>query len=75
MTDPSDIANGASQDRHSPDRQERLLLGTREAVALLSISERTLWGADIPKIRVGKNGVRYALVDLEAWIVRQRIAS
>ena len=62
-------------DRRSPVRPERLLLTPREAARMLSVSPRTLWGSDVPKIRIGKTGVRYALADLEAWIERQRVAS
>lgn len=33
---------------------ERLLLRPREAAQALGISERTLWGLDLPQVRVGK---------------------
>ena len=51
---------------------ERLLLRPRDAARLLSISERTLWGSNIPKIRIGKRGVRYSIDDLRNWIARRR---
>ena len=57
------------------DRDVRpLLLTPREAARALAISPRTLWGSDIPKIRVSKRGTRYAVDDLRAWIVKQRRA-
>ncbi len=49
-----------------------LLLTARQAARVLSISERTLWGSDIPKVRIGKRGVRYAVEDLDAWIAQRR---
>lgn len=48
--------------------QERLLLRPKEAARMLAVSERTLWGSDIPRIRVGKRGIRYALEDLRAYV-------
>jgi len=53
--------------------KNRLLLRPREAARVLGISERTLWGLpDIPRIRVGKRGIRYYLDDLRGWIESQR---
>ena len=49
-----------------------LLLTPRQAARILSISERTLWGSDIPKVRIGKRGVRYHVDDLKAWIETQK---
>ena len=51
--------------------EERLLLKPRDAARILSISERTLWGSGIPKIRIGKRGVRYSIDDLRDWIVQR----
>lgn len=51
---------------------ERLLLRPRDAARLLSISERTLWGSNIPKTRIGKRGVRYSMDDLRDWIAQQK---
>ena len=51
---------------------ERLLVTAREAARMLSISERTLWGSTIPKVRIGQRGVRYDVQDLFAWIAIQK---
>lgn len=75
MTGKPNNASTAEGPDHSPGRPDRLLLTRRDAARMLSVSERTLWGMDIPTIRIGKSGVRYARTDLEAWIDRQRIAS
>lgn len=51
------------------------LLTLREAAALLSVSERTVWqlGADgqIPQVRIGR-AVRYDPADLRRWIEKQK---
>jgi excisionase family DNA binding protein len=53
------------------ERLTPLLITPRQASAMLSISERTLWTltkkGDIPVIRIGR-AIRYALRDLEGWI-------
>ncbi len=54
----------------SSDR--KLLLTPCEAARTLSISPRTLWGSTIPKVRIGKRGVRYDIQDLRAWIDQQK---
>jgi len=54
---------------------DRLLLRPREAAQALGISERTLWGSGIPRIRVGKRGIRYSIDDLKRWIDSQRSGS
>lgn len=52
------------------------LLTSREAAAMLGISERTLWTlkdqGEIPHIKIGRS-VRYSVTDLNAWINQQRI--
>ena len=54
----------------------KLLLTTREAAAILSISPRTLWTLTqswiIPAIRVGVRSVRYRLSDLKTWVDSQQ---
>lgn len=52
----------------------QLLLRPREAARALGISERTLWGLDVPRIRIGRRGVRYFVDDLRRWIESQRSA-
>lgn len=53
----------------------RKLLTPKEAAALLSISERTLWtltnNGEIPAVRIGRS-VRYDPADLAAWIEQQK---
>jgi hypothetical protein len=53
-----------------------LLLNSRDAAKLLSVSERTLWGLTAPRgpiraIRVAKRLQRYAVLDLERWIAAE----
>jgi excisionase family DNA binding protein len=47
-----------------------MLIDTREAARLLSISPRTLWQLtkqkQVPAVRIGRS-VRYRVVDLENW--------
>lgn len=55
--------------------ETRLLLTSREAAELLSISERTLWAMSqprgpIPVVRIGR-AVRYRWTDLEQWAEKQ----
>lgn len=50
-----------------------LLVTARHAAAMLAMSERTLWGLDIPRIKIGARGIRYAVADLEAWIKGRRV--
>jgi excisionase family DNA binding protein len=54
---------------------ESLLLDSRIAARLLSISERSLWSlmksGSIPHVRIGRS-VRYDREDLKAWIEKQR---
>lgn len=65
------IAPGNDQDA------ARLLITSREAATLLSISERTLWTltnkGDLPCVRIGRS-VRYDPRDLEVWIERHKSA-
>lgn len=55
-----------------------LLVDSREAARMLSISARTLWTftakGEIPCVRIGK-AVRYSVDDLRAWIERSRSAA
>jgi excisionase family DNA binding protein len=48
------------------------VLDTREAAAYLAVSEATLRRmvrrGDLPHVRLGKVGVRFRLVDLDAWL-------
>ena len=59
---------------------EKLLLDSREAARLLSVSTRTLWrlafetpDRPLPHIRVGRR-VLFAKSDLEQWIASRRVA-
>ncbi len=53
----------------------RLLVTSREAAKLLSISERTLWSlahsGELKVLRIGRS-VRYAVADIEEYIDRRR---
>jgi excisionase family DNA binding protein len=54
-----------------------LLLSPTQAAKALSISERTLWAMTVPRgplpaVKIGRRGVRYAMVDLQAWIESQK---
>jgi len=53
---------------------EPLLVGSREAARLLSISERTLWqhtkDGSIPSVKIGRS-VRYSTAELMRWIESQ----
>jgi len=55
--------------------QESLLVTARQAAALLSISERTLWEVthrgELPAVRIGR-AVRYQRNDLEKWIQQKK---
>lgn len=54
---------------------EPLLVNSREAARLLSLSERSLWSlsasGEIPRIKVNKC-VRYSVEDLRDWIARKK---
>lgn len=54
---------------------EALLLTTKQAAELLSISERTLWtltnAGEVPCVHPAKRCVRYARHDLEDFIRRK----
>ncbi len=52
---------------------DRLLLKPSEAAQAMGVCERTLWGLDIPRIKIGRS-VRYDVRDLEAWIERNRVS-
>lgn len=58
----------------SESQPSKLLLTSREAAAVLSISERTLWTwrerGLIPFLRFG-SAIRFAVVDLQAFITQQ----
>jgi excisionase family DNA binding protein len=56
--------------------QLKLLLTTREAAVILSISERTLWSLTWPRgplrpVRLGRS-VRYSAEALRAWVQSQQ---
>jgi excisionase family DNA binding protein len=62
----------APTDAPTPQR----LLRPREAAAVLSVSERTLWSLTWPRgpirpVRVGR-AVRYSVADLQRWIDAQQ---
>lgn len=56
-------------------QNQKLLVTAKEAAAMLSMSERTLWSlsnrGDIPRIRVGRS-IRYSIEDLSEFIDQQR---
>jgi len=56
----------------------QLLVTSREAARLLSISERTLWELaktrKVKRVKIGRS-VRYHINDLEAWIEAQKEGS
>jgi|CXWL01.1.fsa_nt_gi predicted DNA-binding transcriptional regulator AlpA len=62
----------ATNNQSTGNTCDQLLLRPREAARMLAVSERTLWGADIPRIHIGKRGVRYAIDDLREWIKGKR---
>lgn len=57
---------------------EPLLVTSRVAASMLSISERSLWSlsktGQIPRIKLGgkQSGVRYAVEDLRKWVSSQK---
>lgn len=59
-----------------PPHDAKQLLTSREAAAVLSISERTLWGlmrsGAIPCVPIGRS-VRYDPADLRAWIASSKV--
>ena len=55
-----------------PDQTTRLLLRPNEAARTLGISPRTLWALPIPRVRIGKRGVRYDVQDIRLWIEEQK---
>jgi excisionase family DNA binding protein len=58
-----------------PAEIQPLLLRTRDAAALLAVSQRTLWtmtrDGEIPVVRVRRT-VRYLVSDLTAWVMKHR---
>jgi excisionase family DNA binding protein len=54
---------------------EPLLVTRDEGADMLGISKRKLWsltaGGEIPSVKIGKS-VRYAVVDLRAWVDKLR---
>lgn len=61
-----------------PPPKSPILIDSREAARLLSISPRKLWEltnvGEIPSLRIGR-AVRYRVADLEAWTERQVTAA
>ncbi len=57
---------------------EPLLLTTRQAAKMLTISERTLYtltkSGQIPAVKLGVRGLRYDPRDLLAWIEQAKTA-
>lgn len=58
----------AARTTATPNGGQPLLVTPREAARMLAICERTLWGSDIPRVRIGKRGVRYDVEDLRRFI-------
>jgi len=55
---------------------ERLLVKSKEAAAMLAVSERTLWGMTVPRgaipaIKLGRS-VRYSITALQEWLAAQQ---
>jgi excisionase family DNA binding protein len=65
-----------AKDQASPEivAQHRLIR-TRQAVAYLGLSARTVWrltnSGQVPHVRIGRS-VRYDLRDLDLWIAKHR---
>lgn len=59
----------------TPAAQPKLLITIREAAAMLSVCEKTIWNAtqrgDLRAVRIGKS-VRYAMPDLLSFIEAQK---
>jgi predicted DNA-binding transcriptional regulator AlpA len=60
--------------------REPLLVTSRQAARLLSISEKTLWSLSsprgpIPTVRVGVRSVRYSVASLRDWVSGQQAES
>jgi predicted DNA-binding transcriptional regulator AlpA len=57
------------------EKSTSLLVNSRDAAQLLSISERSLWthmkSGSLPHVRIGRS-VRYDIVDLREWIDDQK---
>jgi excisionase family DNA binding protein len=57
---------------------KQLLLESKDAAAVLAISERTLWDlaarGEIRRVRIGRL-VRFSVAELEAWVARQNAAA
>lgn len=55
---------------------EPLMVDCGAAAAMLGISKRKLWsltaGGEIPSLKIGTS-VRYAVVDLRAWVDKLRV--
>jgi excisionase family DNA binding protein len=53
------------------EKQQPILVDSREAARLLAISTRKLWSltdcGEIPCLRIGR-AVRYAVEDLQQWV-------
>lgn len=64
------------QQRNDQTPSETRLVKTRQALKVLSVSERKLFSlrksGAIPTVRVGKRGIRYDMRDLDAWIQKSK---
>ncbi len=51
---------------------KQILIGIREAAALLSISDRTLWSLTAPRVPIPavriRSAIRYSVDDLREWV-------
>ncbi len=52
-------------------QSEQILVNAKAAATMLAISERTLWGLDIPRVRIGR-AVRYDIEDIREWIAKRK---
>jgi hypothetical protein len=62
-----------------PKAMERMTVTRREAAEMLSVSERTLWGATsprgpIPCVRIGRRCIRYPVKGLKDYLAQNSLS-
>lgn len=73
--------NAVDESRRRPSQREsggleKLAVASKEAAAMLGISERTLWAltsprGPIPSVRIGARSVRYSVAGLKRFLDEQ----